>query len=94
MWSRDGRQLYYRNADKMLSVDVATRPVVTSGIPRTIFEGRYVGTGSTGSAGYDVSATGRFLMVQPVVPEAPLTQINIVLGLFESLKRSARAGRP
>ena len=93
VWSRDGRQLYYRNADKMLSVDVATRPVVASGIPHTIFEGRYVGT-DTGNAGYDVSASGRFLMVQPVVPEAPLTQINIVLGLFESLKRSARAGRP
>jgi len=28
------------------------------------------------------------------VPEAPLTQINIVLGLFESLKRSGRSGRP
>ncbi len=67
--------------------------MLTAGLPRSIFDGHYIGT-DTGNAGYDVSASGRFLMVQSVVPEAPLTQINIVLGLFESLKRSGRSGRP
>ena len=54
--------------------------------PRTVFEGHYMRT-DTGGAGYDVSSTGRFLMVQPVEPEEPATQINIVVNWFEALKQ-------
>ena len=92
VWSRDGHQLYYRNRDKMLAASVTTRPTLTVGPPRTIFEGRYMRT-DTGGAGYDVSSTGRFLMVQPVEPEEPATRINIVLNWFEALRKHS-AGRP
>ena len=93
VWSRNGRELYYRNGDEMLSVAMATQPALTAGSPRTLFEGRYMRT-DTGGAGYDVSADGRFLMVQPVEPEQAATHINIVLNWFDELKRRVPAGKP
>ena len=51
-----------------------------------MFEGSYNRT-DTGGAGYDVAADGRFLMVQPVEPEQPATEINVVLNWFDELKR-------
>jgi Tol biopolymer transport system component/tRNA A-37 threonylcarbamoyl transferase component Bud32 len=86
VWSRNGQTLYYRNGDKMLSVRMATQPALTAEHPRTLFEGRYLGT-DTGGAGYDVSSDGRFLMIQAIRPEAPTVQINIVVNWFEDLKR-------
>jgi Tol biopolymer transport system component/tRNA A-37 threonylcarbamoyl transferase component Bud32 len=95
VWSHNGDELYYRNRDRMMAVSLlrpargapqATPPTLTAGPPRTIFEGHYMQT-DTGGAGYDVSSTGRFLMVQPVEPEEPATQINIVVNWFEALKQ-------
>jgi hypothetical protein len=85
VWSHDGQELYYRSGDRMLAVRLTTRPTLTASAPRTLFEGRYLRT-DTGGAGYDVSATGRFLMVQPVAPEETPTRINIVLNWLETLK--------
>jgi serine/threonine-protein kinase len=91
VWSRNGQTLYYRNRDKMLSVRMAIQPALTAEHPRTLFEGRYLGT-DTGGAGYDVSSDGRFLMIQAIQAEAPAVQINIVLNWFEDLKRRVAAG--
>ena len=77
----------------MMSVAMATQPGLTAGPPRKLFEGRYLST-DTGGAGYDVSADGRFLMVQPVEPEQAATEINIVLNWFDELKRRVPAGKP
>jgi hypothetical protein len=93
VWSRNGQTLYYRNGDKMLSVRMATQPPLTAEPPRTLFEGHYIGT-DTGGAGYDVSADGRFLMIQAIEPEAPAAQIYIVVNWFEDLKRRLASGKP
>jgi Tol biopolymer transport system component/tRNA A-37 threonylcarbamoyl transferase component Bud32 len=93
VWSRNGQELYYRSGDKMLSVHMVTHPVLAAGRPRTLFEGRYMRT-DTGGAGYDVSSDGRFLMVQPVEPEEPPAQINIVLDWFEALRRRIASAKP
>jgi hypothetical protein len=76
----------------MMSVRISDRPVLTAEVPRALFEGRYMRT-DTGGAGYDVAADGRFLMVQPVAPEAPAVQINLVVNWFEDLKRRFAPGR-
>jgi hypothetical protein len=87
VWARNGRELFYRNGDKMMAVDITTQPSITAGSPRLLFEGRYEFSGN-GDSGYDVSLDGqRFLMIQPVEPEQPATQINVVLNWFEELKR-------
>jgi hypothetical protein len=71
----------------MMSVDVSTLPDKPLS-PQFLFEGKYE-TSDTGRPGYDVNEDGRFLMVQPLEPEQPATQINVVLHWFEELKRIA-----
>jgi WD40 repeat protein len=88
VWSHDGNQLFYRNGNRMMAVDVTTRPDFKSSTPRVLFEGQYEFS-DTGRAGYDIHPDGRFLMIQPVEPAQPATQINLVLHWFEELKRVA-----
>jgi eukaryotic-like serine/threonine-protein kinase len=93
VWARNGRELFYRNGDKMMAVDITTQPTFTVGSPRLLFEGRYE-TSPNFISGYDVSSDGqRFLMIQPVEPEQPATQINVVLNWFEELKQKVPVGK-
>ncbi len=87
VWSRDGRELFYTNGDKLMAVDVRTQPAFSVGAPRLLFEGRYVPSVNSVS-GFDVSPDGRrFLRVQPIEPDPPANQINVVMNWFEELKR-------
>jgi Tol biopolymer transport system component/predicted Ser/Thr protein kinase len=92
VWNRNGREIFYRNGDKMMAVDVTTQPTFSAGKPKMLFDGRYLF--SNGSpADYDVSADGqRFLMIK-ASEEAPSTQINIVLNWFEELKEKVPTGK-
>jgi serine/threonine-protein kinase len=94
VWNRNGRELFYRNGDKMMAVDIATQPSFTVGKPRVLFEGRYVPPPGT-SPNYDVSPDGQhFLMIKPSeAGEAAPAQINVVLNWFEELKRLVPVGR-
>jgi serine/threonine-protein kinase len=86
VWSKNGRELFYRQGEAMMSVVMTTQPVLAAGPPRTLFVGHYLRT-DTGGAGYDVAADGRFLMVQPLEDEQPATRINLVINWFDELKR-------
>ena len=89
VWNPNGRELFYRSGNKMMAVDVATRPGFTAGRPTPLFAEDFVSS-STGFPNYDVSRDGRFLMVQPSANEtATPTQIIVVLNWFEELKRLA-----
>jgi len=92
LWSRNGKELFYLEGNKMMAVDVTTQPAFSAGTPRKLFEGQYVES-PTGSTGYSISPDGqRFLRIQTSVPEPPLTQINIVLNWFEELKQRSSPG--
>ena len=41
VWSRNGRELFYRSGDAMMAVDIVTGPVFAAGKPRRLFEGSY-----------------------------------------------------
>ena len=88
MWSRDGRELFYRIGDKMIAVAIATEPELAPGKPTLLFEGRYRSGLSTGNpaTGYDVAPDGRFVMIRAEESPGP-AQINVVLNWFEELKR-------
>jgi len=91
VWSRDGRELFYRSGDKLMAVSIATQPAFVAGLPRVLFEGAFEPTG-TGTSGYDVSLDGRrFLMIQPTAPEMPVTQVNVVINWFEELRQRVPA---
>ncbi len=84
-WSRSGQELFYRNADKMMAVDIVTDPEFVPDKPRLLFEGEYLST--LYGRNYDIAADGRrFVMVKSLSQESKTTQINVVLNWFEELK--------
>jgi eukaryotic-like serine/threonine-protein kinase len=93
VWNHNGKELFYRNGDKMMAVDIDTQPNFLAGKPRVLFEGRYQ-PAPFPIANYDVSPDGqRFLMLKPSEQElAAPTQINVVLNWFEELKRRVPTG--
>ena len=92
-WSANGRELTYRNGDKMMAVDITTQPAFSAGKPKMLFEGPYTPS-SPNFSYYDVSADGqRFLMLKPVEQAQGVTQINVVQNWFEELKRRVPAGK-
>jgi Tol biopolymer transport system component len=87
IWNPNGRELFYRNGDKMMAVDIATQPGFSAGRPRVLFGGPYVLSPTT-TANYDVSPDGqRFLMLKGGEEQQAATQIHVVLNWFEELKR-------
>jgi serine/threonine protein kinase/Tol biopolymer transport system component len=88
MWSRDGRQLFYRSGDKMLVVDIAKHPTFSAGKPRLLFESAEYDRVST-TADYDVSPDGqRFLMIQELGRQSA-APYDVVVNWFDELKRRA-----
>jgi Tol biopolymer transport system component len=87
VWSPDGRELFYRNGNRMMVVSVETEPLFTAGRPRLLFEGRFRSSmGYQASANYDVFPDGQsFVMVKDL--QESETRINVVLNWFEELKR-------
>jgi Tol biopolymer transport system component len=93
VWNRNGRELFYRNGDKMMAVDVMADPSFSESKPRMLFEGSYQPAAQAIPA-YDVSPDGqRFLMVKPVRQAQVATQINVVLNWFEELKQKVPTGK-
>ncbi len=86
IWSRDGRQLFYRRGDQILMVDVETAPGFTVGKPVVLFAGRYRATGRD----FDVSPDGtRFVMMRNDDPRTT-TRLNVLLNWWRSLDARLR----
>jgi serine/threonine-protein kinase len=87
VWAPDGRELFYRNGDRMMAVAIETEPELSVGTPRLLFEGRFLPGPPWSRRNYDISPDGqRFLMIkrkQDLVP----TEIIVILNWFEELKR-------
>jgi serine/threonine-protein kinase len=96
MWARNGRELFYRNGDKMMAAAVETKPVFAAAKPKLLFEGHYqAGFSAFDTAYYDVSPDGqRFLMIKGSEQESAATQLNLVLNWSDELRRLAPAGKP
>jgi Tol biopolymer transport system component len=88
LWSRDGRQLFYRDfAGTLFSVPVAGNATFAAARPQKILDNRsYVGSGRSLSArAYDVSPDGRrFLFLK--AQSADTTSLVIVVNWTEELK--------
>ena len=69
MWSLAGKELFYRNGEKMMVVAISMEPDFTPSKPTQSFEDEYLTStdiGSGPSSNYDVAADGhRFVMVAP-----------------------------
>jgi len=85
MWGRNGRQLFYRNGDKMMVTSIQIAPTFKAETPRLLFEGRFLPGYNDFASNYDVTEDNeKFVMVTSSETSAP---INVVLNWFEELKR-------
>jgi hypothetical protein len=89
LWRGDGKELFYRNGNKLMAVGVASKgSSLTLSAPHVLFDRRY-GFETSTIANYDVNLDGtRFLMMKD---EVGAGRINLVLNWFEELKRLAPA---
>jgi Tol biopolymer transport system component len=101
LWRRDGKEIFYRNASKMMAVPVSIQPAFQAGRPHLLWEGEYThglssscGVKGATNTGYDVSPDGqRFLMIKDSDQNMYATKIVVVLNWVEELKRiMAEAG--
>jgi serine/threonine-protein kinase len=91
-WNPKGGELFYRNRDKMMAVQITTQPAFSPGKPGLLFERAYVPTPRS-FPDYDVSPDGqRFLMLKATERSEGPDQINVVLNWFEELKRRVPSG--
>ncbi|HUE86917.1 MAG TPA: protein kinase [Vicinamibacterales bacterium] len=85
IWSRDGRELYFRDRDPaaggtmmVASVDLSgNEPQI--GTPRVLFPSPYQGNG-------DLAPDGRFLLLMPTAAASPSRVIQLVMNWYEELR--------
>ena len=91
VWNRNGRELVYRNGERMMSVEITVQPAFAVGVARQVFAGSYADPVIIPT--YDMTSDGqRFLMLKPKEQQAANNQIVIVQNWFEELKRRVPAG--
>jgi serine/threonine-protein kinase len=89
VWARNGKELFYRNGDKMMAVDVDTQTEFRVSEPRLLFEGHYLSGHPIESGNYDVSPDGeRFVMIEEGYAQEAY-QLKVVLNWHQELKRLA-----
>jgi Tol biopolymer transport system component/predicted Ser/Thr protein kinase len=83
-WSRDGRELFYRDAGKnqLMAVDVQTGPAFRAGQPHALLV--------LGNVPWDVAPGGkRFLVVKEPDTTAAEAKLGVVVNWFEELRQKA-----
>lgn len=81
-WNPNGREIFYRNGDQMMVVDVETEGELELGRPRTLFTRRSF------EGGYDVATDGhRFVMVDEGDSSSAPTRLILVQNWAEELRQ-------
>ena len=87
-WARNGKELFYRNGNKMMAVAISLQPEFRASTPQVLFEGAYEEAGRPDEPhNYDVTRDGqRFVMLKPYhEPSAP-SQLIVALEWFDYLR--------
>jgi serine/threonine-protein kinase len=95
VWRRDGRELFYRNGDSMMTVAVSTASGFSAGRPQELWKGEYshgmsssCGLPGLTSSNYDVSPDGQhFLMINRAGPD---TQVILVYNWAKEVRERLR----
>ena len=86
-WSRDGRELFYFESDRMMRVTVDSGHALAVGRPELLFPCNCLNSGRY----YEVTPDAKhFLLIQNAQPVSPVAQINLVLGWGSELERQMR----
>jgi serine/threonine protein kinase len=83
VWSKDGRELYFRNGRKFFAVEVSFEPAFRTSAPELLHEVSFDRAIPRFPHYYDVASDGRFL----VVKDRSTKQFNVIFNWFEELNR-------
>ena len=86
LWSKDGRELFYRAADALMTVPVTLQQAFSAGRPRRIFA--IPSAAHDNSANYDVSPDGSWFVVSGGSPNAS-TELHVVLNWIAEVESRA-----
>lgn len=92
VWSKTGRELFYRNGNRLMAVDVTVSGrTFRAGSPRHLLD-RDVYEVEPGEPHYDVAGDGRFLIVPRGSADGP-ERLNVIQGWRTEVERRLRAAR-
>src|SRR6185295_14811520 len=93
IWSHDGKQLFFANQGKVMSVTISTTPRLSASAPAPAWDiqALRVAPSSPGSSLFDFLPDGRLVAVQQGVDEQAVTQVQIALHFDEVVKKKLRA---
>jgi dipeptidyl aminopeptidase/acylaminoacyl peptidase len=83
VWSHDGRELFFRNGDRMMVVTVGAGTTFSAEPPRVLFSGMFRYASDNAGGSYDVARDGRFLAIATSPPE-----IHVVVNFAAELERT------
>jgi serine/threonine-protein kinase len=86
VWPRRGHEVFFRNGDAMMAVDVTLSPTFSVRAPQRLFAGDYLSSYPF-TANYDVTPDGRMFVMVKIADTTLPTQINVVVNWFEELKK-------
>ncbi len=87
-WRRDGKEIFYRDGRRVLSVPITTGERLDSGASTVLFEGLYSNLPST-SDFMPAPDGSRFLMYKAQVDPESHGELILVQNWFEELERLA-----
>ena len=91
LWNRNGRELFYRNGNKILAVAIAPGTELTLSPPKVLTDHAYTYGVTITIPNYDVTSDGqRFVVIQN---ECGAGRLAMVLNWFDDLKHLAAGGR-
>ena len=88
VWARSGKELYYLEGAKLMSVAIEARADLNFKPAAFLFESSYVRGGQPPS--YDVAADGRFIMIKSANSRAGTSPMTVVLNWADKLPVRAR----
>ena len=90
VWSKNGKELFYRSGDKLIAVPVENGKSFTTAAAHVLFESAFIANADFGTTAYDVSPDAQtFYFVQEDTRNGLEIRVNLVLNWPEELKRIA-----
>jgi eukaryotic-like serine/threonine-protein kinase len=88
-WNADGRDLFYQQGNRIISVALDAGRLFRAGRPRILFEGVSQGDTMTGERNWDVAPDGQRVMTVKSEEPPPPGQLYVLFNWMEELKRRA-----
>jgi hypothetical protein len=90
VWSRDGRELFFRGAKEILVIPIERGKTLSWGRPRHLFD---FARATAVRHNFDVAPDGRFLVVKASPNRPPWPQLNVVVNWAAELQSRAPRSR-